>query len=146
MTSAATASIQSTNLARNALINLLGQGLPLLVALLAVPPVVHGLGPGRFGLLSLAWAVLGYFTVFDLGLGRATTKFVAEALGAGDHDRVGEIAWSTLIAQAVLGVLGGLSLVALTPLLVARVLHLPPELEGEARATFYIIGAAVPTM
>jgi O-antigen/teichoic acid export membrane protein len=63
-------------LARNAFYNFLGQAVPLLAAVVSVPYVIHGLGPERFGLLSLAWVVLGYFTIFDLGLGRATTKFI----------------------------------------------------------------------
>jgi len=61
-------------LARNTLLNLLGQAVPLLVGVLTIPFIVHGLGTERFGLLSLAWVILGYFTIFDLGLGRATTK------------------------------------------------------------------------
>jgi O-antigen/teichoic acid export membrane protein len=63
-------------IARNTLLNLIGLAAPLLVAILTIPYVVHGLGTDRFGLLSLAWVVLGYFTIFDLGLGRATTKYV----------------------------------------------------------------------
>ena len=31
----------------------------------------------------MAWMVLGYFSLFDLGLGRALTKMVAEKLGLG---------------------------------------------------------------
>ncbi|MCI0403070.1 MAG: flippase, partial [Acidobacteria bacterium] len=55
------------------------------MGVLCIPPIIAGLGAERFGLLALAWAVLGYFNIFDLGLGRATTKFVAESLGRGEH-------------------------------------------------------------
>lgn len=71
--------IKGSLLARNTLLNLIGQGLPLVVAVVTIPFIIQGLGIERFGLLSLAWVVLGYFAIFDLGLGRATTKFVAEA-------------------------------------------------------------------
>lgn len=54
--------------------------LPLLVGLAAIPITVRYLGDARFGLLGLVWAILGYFSVFALGLGRATTKFVSELL------------------------------------------------------------------
>jgi O-antigen/teichoic acid export membrane protein len=75
-----TLEIKGGLLARNTLFNLIGQGLPLVVAVVTIPLIIQGLGIDRFGLLSLAWVVLGYFAIFDLGLGRATTKFVAEAL------------------------------------------------------------------
>jgi O-antigen/teichoic acid export membrane protein len=61
-----------------------GLGLPLLVALLAIPPLLHTLGPERFGLLSLAWTLTAMSGLFDLGLGRATTRLVADQLGRGD--------------------------------------------------------------
>ena len=69
-------------LARNTIWNMVGQGAPLLVALFAIPLLIKGMGTDRFGVLTLAWAVVGYFSLFDLGLGRALTKLVAEKLGA----------------------------------------------------------------
>jgi len=60
-------------LARNTLLNFIGQAVPLLVGVATIPFIVRGLGTERFGFLSLAWVVLGYFAIFDLGLGRATT-------------------------------------------------------------------------
>ena len=64
---------------RDTLLNLIGQTLPLAVAALTVPAIVAGLGSERFGVLALAWTVLGSFSVLDLALGRAVTKLSAEA-------------------------------------------------------------------
>src|SRR5438445_9262905 len=64
--------------ARHTLYNILGQALPLAVGLVAIPILTRSLGDTRFGLLALMWAIIGYFSLLDLGLGRATTKFVAE--------------------------------------------------------------------
>ena len=50
----------------------------MLVALVAIPILVDGLGTARFGILTLAWMVVGYFSLFDLGLGRALTKLTAK--------------------------------------------------------------------
>ena len=60
-------------LARNTIWNLLGQVLPMVVGVVAIPPLVHSLGVDRFGVLSLAWIIIGYFSLFDLGMGRALT-------------------------------------------------------------------------
>ena len=67
-------------LVRNMIWNLIGQGAPLFVALFAIPLLIKGLGTERFGVLVLAWMVVGYFTLFDLGIGRATTKYTSEYL------------------------------------------------------------------
>ncbi|MEJ2502280.1 MAG: hypothetical protein P8177_03025, partial [Gemmatimonadota bacterium] len=58
-------------IARNSLLNLLGLGLPLAVAVVAIPPLTAGLGSERFGILGLVWVVVAYLALLDLGLGRA---------------------------------------------------------------------------
>ena len=55
---------------RNVLWSLAGTGLPLIVAAASIPSLIAALGTTRFGVLSLAWIVVGYFSLFDLGLGR----------------------------------------------------------------------------
>lgn len=137
---------QGSLLARNTLLNLIGQGLPLIVAIVAIPFTVHGLGTDRFGLLSLAWMVLGYFAIFDLGLGRATTKFVAEAFGKGQHDQVPSLVWTAVTIQLAFGILGALVLASITPLLVGRILNIPSELITEATDTFYLLSLSLPVV
>jgi O-antigen/teichoic acid export membrane protein len=102
------------------LFNLIGQGLPLVVAVVTIPFIIQGLGTERFGLLSLAWVVLSYFAIFNLGLGRATTKFVAEALGKGEENQVPRLVWTAVTVQAFFGLLGAIVLASITPLLVER--------------------------
>jgi O-antigen/teichoic acid export membrane protein len=133
-------------LARNAFLNLVGQALPLLVAVATIPVIVRGLGTERFGILSLAWVSLGQFALFDLGLGRATTKFVAEALSTGDEDQVGRLVWTTVTTQFVLGLFGAFLMVGVTPLVVEHVLNIPPALVGETKLTFYLLALSVPVV
>src|SRR5256885_16519674 len=72
-------------LVRNTLLNLSGQVAPLIASVLTIPKVFRGLGEERFGLLALILIVAGYFSIFALGLGRATTRLVAGTLGQGDY-------------------------------------------------------------
>src|SRR5262245_53657247 len=97
------------------------------------------MGPERFGILSLAWVLVGYFSLFDLGLGRATTKFVAEAHGRGQDDRIAKVVWTSLAAQTCLGMAAGLALALATPLLSSRVLKTPPHLIQETRDVLYAL-------
>lgn len=131
-------------LVRNTVLNIIGQVLPLLVAVFTVPLVIRGLGEARFGLLSLCWVVLGYFGVFDLGMGRAATKYVAEALGRDERASIPPLVWSAVLVQTIFGLLGGILLASGTPLLVGRFFTIAPELMGEARLSFYLLAASVP--
>jgi O-antigen/teichoic acid export membrane protein len=133
-------------LARNTLINFIGQVVPLIVGVITIPFVVRGLGIERFGLLSLTWVVLGYFAIFDLGLGRATTKYVAEALGKGEEDEVPILLWTSVTVQVVLGIVGALVLIGITPLLVELILKIPVGLIGEAKGTLYLLALSFPAV
>lgn len=138
--------IKGSILARNTILNFIGQVIPLLVGIVTIPFIIRGLGTERFGLLSLAWVILGYFSVFDLGLGRATTKYVAEALGKGEEDQIPNLVWTAVTAQVVLGLMGALVLTGVTPLLVHHILNIPRELVGEATTTFYLLALSVPVV
>src|SRR6266516_1604877 len=131
-------------LARNALYNVLGQGLPLLVGVAAIPVTIRALGEARFGLLGLAWAILGYVGVLDLGLGRATTKFVAEYLAAGDATRLRRVASFAVASQTLMGVLGGAAFALLGPLLAGSALGVPPALRPEARGMLLALALSIP--
>lgn len=93
--------VSGSLLAHNALLNFIGQAVPLLVGMVTIPFIVRGLGTDCFGLLSLAWVILGYFAIFDLGLGRATTKFAAEALGKGDEEQIPRLIWTTVMLSCL---------------------------------------------
>lgn len=59
---------------RNIFWNLFGLGLPLLVALFSIPFLLDQIGLEKFGFLGLAWGVVGYASLLDLGMGRAVTR------------------------------------------------------------------------
>jgi O-antigen/teichoic acid export membrane protein len=120
--------IGGRRLARNTLLNLIGRVVPLLVAIATVPYVVHHLGPDRYGLYSLAWIVVGYFAFFNLGIGPATTKFLAELVGRGEIEKLPELVWTAAASQACLGLAGGVALALASPLLVDRLLKIPADL------------------
>jgi O-antigen/teichoic acid export membrane protein len=65
-------------LSQKALYSLLVQVVPLIAGLFLIPVFAREMGAERFSFLSLAWAILGYFSFFDLGVGRTLTKIVAE--------------------------------------------------------------------
>ncbi len=138
--------IRGAVLARNTALNFVGLALPLLVGFLTIPVVVHRLGTDRFGILSIVWVVVGYFGFFDLGLGRATTKFVAEALGKAEYGTVPKFFWTTAFFQGILGAVGAGVLILITPLLVHRVLNIPSLLISESKISFYVMALSFPVV
>lgn len=65
---------------RSFLLNLLGNLLPMLLALVSVPMIAHYAGPDRLGALGVVWALVGYFSFLDFGLSRVVTRRVAGAI------------------------------------------------------------------
>lgn len=138
--------IRGAQLARNIALNFLGQIVPILVGIAIIPYLVRGLGADRFGVLSLAWVLLGYISFFDLGLGRAITKFVAECLGGREPERLPSLVWTSVGLQLLFGMVGAVLVGAATPLLVDKLLKIPPVLVGETKRTFFILAASLPVV
>lgn len=133
-------------LAKNTILNLLGQGLPLLVALFAIPLLIKHLGTERFGVLTLIWVITGYFSLFDLGLGRALTQLVADRLGQEKPQEIPALVWTALALMLVLGILAmGLVLPAVA-WLTREVLHIPEFLQAESRISLYLIAVCLPVI
>src|SRR3989442_12797866 len=135
--------LRNRPLVRNTLLNLAGQVAPLIVSVLTIPKVFRGLGAERFGLLAIILVVAGYFSIFDLGLGRATTRLVAETIGKREYHRLPPIAWTASITQLGFGILAGIILATLTPVLVARFLNISADRLGGGRASLFILALSL---
>lgn len=131
--------------AQHTALNIMGLAVPFLVAFLLLPVIANSLGPARFGMLGLAWAILEYLTLFDLGLNRATVKFASESIARGKHD-VSQIAVVSLIIQVGVALVVGLVVVLIAPLISSRVFSIPPELLDEATGVFRVIGISLPVV
>ncbi len=131
-------------IAHGALLNLAGHAAPLLAALFAVPPLVQALGPERFGFLALAWALVGYFSLFDLGLGRALSRLVAERGGAKSAPELSSLSGGTLTLTLGLGMLSGALIYVMAEPICGRMLKLPPAMLPEATLGVRILAACLP--
>ncbi|HLR31906.1 MAG TPA: oligosaccharide flippase family protein, partial [Fodinibius sp.] len=130
-------------LAQNTLVNVMGRGIPLLFAVITIPFVIDGLGTERFGVLTIVWIVIGYFGLFDMGLGRATTKFVADEEARGVK-QLFPVIFTSVALLIVFGILAGILIFFATPYLVHDLLNIPGDLTGETQSAFYILSASIP--
>ena len=132
--------MKSSNVAWNAA----GLAAPLAVALVCVPALLQRLGAERFGLLALAWALTAISGLFDLGIGRATTRSIAAQLGRGDGQRAG----STLAAATRIAAWAGLAGAMLLALAAAagahRLIRYNAALETEVLQATLLLALAIP--
>jgi O-antigen/teichoic acid export membrane protein len=140
------ATLGSLRLASNVGWNFLGLALPLAGALVALPYLVGRLGTDRLGVLSLAWLLIGYLNLFDLGVGRAVVKLIADRFGVAPEEELADLVWTALTLTASCGVAGGLVLATLTPWLVRHALEIPPGLEAETIQTFLTLSVFFPVV
>jgi O-antigen/teichoic acid export membrane protein len=131
-------------LARSAVWNVLGQGLPLLAALVAIPALLGGLGIDRFGVLTLAWVLIGYFGLFDLGLSWALTRLVSERLARDRVDEVPPLVWTALAGAALFGLVGALVLAAAAPWIAHAAMRVPAGMRGETATAIGVLALSLP--
>lgn len=129
---------------RNSVYNLLGLGLPLVVAVIAIPALIHSLGAEQFGILTIIWAVVSYFGLFDLGLGRVVTQQIAIAIAEDDSDRLKVVVGTSSVLMASLGIVGAIAMAVSAPLL-AHEFTKTADPAAVTRA-FYWMAAAMPAI
>ena len=128
-------------IARSTLINLAGLLIPTAVSLATVPLYLRWIGEVRYGVLLLAFTLLGYFGAFDLGLGRAVAQRVARQENSEERNRT---FWTAFLLSAGMGVLGGIILYFLGHWLFADIFQIPAMLRGEAQKAVPWLAAIVP--
>ena len=128
---------------RNTAYNLLGSVIPLAVSLVTIPIYLGLIGDARYGVLAIAWLLLGYFGLFDLGLGRATAQRIA-ALRDGTAGQRAETFWTALALNVGLGVVGGLLIWPIAAYFFGNVFKVEEALRPEVQAAVLWLILAVP--
>ena len=136
-------SINIKTLGHNTIINFLGQVIVALSAIVMVPLIVRGLGYSAYGLLSLALMFFGSFSLLELGLGRATTKFVAQYLTEKEYGKISSVIWTSLAIQLLIGIIVGIVLAFWSSAL-ARHMNLQKDMISDAEKMIYLLACSVP--
>lgn len=131
------------SLGRNATYNLIGQVAPLVVSLTTVPIYLHLVGVERYGVLAIAWMLLGYFGLFDFGLTRATLHRIAFLRDAGVAERARTF-WTAATMAAALSAVGAVLLYAGGHWYIAGPFEVTPALRQEALQALPVISLVLP--
>jgi len=136
--------ISGNLLLKNSAYNFAGSIAPLFVALFTIPFLVKGLGEEKFGILSLAWVVIGYFSLFDFGIGRTLTKIVAEKIGLEEIDEIPGLFWTALFLMFIISLIGSIILLIGSPYLVINIFNISKEYQEQSLYTFYTLALSIP--
>ena len=130
---------------RNIVWSLSSNVLPLLVGLVLFPKIIAAYGLGQFGLLTLVWAFIGYFSLFDLGLSRALTQQVSDYIAKDKSPaEIARLIRTGFISMWLLGIVGGLALWWSAPLIIERLLKIPTELQAQSLQAFALLALCIP--
>ncbi len=132
------------SLARNTIWNLVGTALPFVVGVVTIPYLLRTLGVEAFGMLTLIWVLIGYFGLFDFGLGRALTQQIAACLGADQCDDIPDLARSGLAFTFWAGLAGGVVLSLIVGPLVRNWLQVSAGLSDDMIRSLMIAALCIP--
>ena len=132
------------SLKRNTVWNLAGTGLPLLLGAVTIPYLIRTTGVEAFGVLTLVWALIGYFSLFDFGLGRALTQQVAAARSADLVAELPGLVKTGLWFTAATGVAGGIILAVLANQLALHWLNVSVPLQPSTSQALLIAAIGIP--
>ncbi|MGA7988064.1 MAG: oligosaccharide flippase family protein [Candidatus Dormiibacterota bacterium] len=129
---------------RNTLISGIVGVLSLLINFFVVAFAIRRLGMSSYGVfvLALSFSVsAGYLSISDLGLQAGVSRFIADADGRGDRNRMGEVVSSALAILLCTGVGAAVVLLALA-VAAAHLFHVPTESLRTALGLLFVIFAA----
>ena len=128
---------------RHTTYNLLGGIIPLALSIITIPIYLGLIGEARYGVLAIAWLLLGYFGLFDLGLGRATAQRIATLHHSTDAERA-QTFWTAMTLNVGFGIVGGLLIWPFAAYFFGYVFKIDDALRSEVRAAVPWLVLAVP--
>ena len=122
----------------------MGLSLPLIVAALVVPQLIERLGYERFGLLALAWGLVGYAGALDLGIGRALTQMIARLRGEGRQFEAPDSLATAARITLYTGLVGGALIVVAALCGTSKWIHTQDVSTAEIRNAMLLLALALP--
>lgn len=129
---------------RHLIWNLLGLGLPLVMALYAIPGLLALIGAERFGFLALAWGLIGYAGAMDLGIGRATTQRVSGLRNTVEENQIPDVVATAIKITTLTGAVGMLAIASAALLGAPALIRATSVPVGEIRLSMLLLALALP--
>lgn len=128
---------------KNTLWNLFGAVSPAIVGVVALPYLLHRIGVDKLGVLTLVWALIGYFSIFDLGLGRALTHRISSLRIENDPLKIDSAISFGMGLMLLIGFLGSLIVCVAIYVLGIGWLNISAEVYSEAYWSIFVASLGI---
>lgn len=136
--------VKGSVLAKNSLLNLSSKIVPVLIGIISLPFIIENVGEEKFGIVSICWLIIGYFSVLDMGLSRSTVNQLANDLKETGGESQLEISRVIIFTLFIIGVFFSLCLVLFSKALTISVFNISKELQNDTAVAFYFISVGLP--
>ena len=123
--------------------NSISFAVPILFAFVSIPILVRNIGYDRFGVLTIIWAVAGYFGVFDFGLSKSLSHAMI-VLGGAERKARSDIVVTGLAALAGLGLIVGAIFFVFSGGITDLLVGAGNAIHGESVSAFRLIALSLP--
>lgn len=124
--------------------NLIGSVAPMLLGLVTIPFLIKQIHVEAFGILTLVWSLIGYFSIFDFGIGRALTHQVSSNVSDKTLDNLPNIIKTGLLFMLLTGFVGGAILAVLSYPLGSSWLNVSKGLQTDTIKCLLIASIGIP--
>ena len=113
------------------------------ITLVTLPIYVRHLGTARYGVVVIAWSLLGYFGFLDLGLSRAATNALAKLRDAPQSDRA-RVLLTVLVLNLGMSLIAAITLYVVGGYIIKDFLSIPGDLMPEVVSAFPWVAVSLP--
>lgn len=131
-----------SRLRRNAIANVVGRAVSVVLWIAVTPFVLHRLGQERFAIWSLFFVLNGYVIAFDLGTTHGVARFLAVASARGSRSEARRVILRSVALSLGLGLMWGL-VCLLGRGLFLDVFHVPAALNHEVDSSLAIFALSL---
>ena len=130
----------SARLAGNSLWSLGGWAATMALSFVATPVTIRQLGAEAYGVLALLITVIAPLGLFDMGMGEATVKYMAESFGRNAPREAEAYLRSTMLFNLIVGLAGAVVIAVLANWIVVSMFNIPTHYHAMARMALYLVG------
>lgn len=126
------------------LYNLVGNLVPILAAIICIPYLTRELGAERFGFVTIMWALIGYFGIFDLGVSRALTYFATRSNDPEEPEPLAPAVKAGMQVVCLAGLVGMCLVLLFSDMTVRKLLNGQMAIYNEALGALIVTALIIP--